>query len=96
MPRMEARRPKVDALTLKMKTRRPKMEAMIPKMKARKTKMEASRPNLEARICQNEGPDGDPEMECNNFSFPPCFGPSESPKWFQKGGQKRIKNDIEK
>ena len=96
MPKMEARRPKVDARTLKMETRRPKMEARIPKMEARRTKMEASRSNLEARICENEGPDGDPEMECNTLGFPPCFGPSDGPKWVQKGDQKRKKNDIGK
>jgi hypothetical protein len=96
MPRMEARRPKVDARRLKMETRRPKMEASIPKMDARRTKIEAKRPKMEARICQNEGPDGDPEMECNTLGFPPCFGPSEGPTWVQKGAQKRKKNDIEK
>ena len=51
---------------------------------------------MEARSCENEGPDGDPEMECNNSSSGACFGPSEGRKWVQKEGQKRRKNDTEK
>jgi hypothetical protein len=93
---MEARRPKVDARRLKMETRRPKMEARRPNMEARRPKMEARRPNMEARRLQNEGPDGDPEMEPNKLSFLPCFRRSENPKWIQKGGQQRRKHDIEK
>jgi hypothetical protein len=80
MPKMEAMKPKVDARNLKMESRRPKMEAWRPNMEAMRPKIEASRRNIDARKLQNESPDGDPSMECNNFSFPSCFGPSESPK----------------
>ena len=93
---MEAMRDKVEARGSKIEARRPNMEARGPKMDARRPKMEARRPNMEARRFQNEGPDGDPEMECNKLRFLPCFGPSECPEWVQKGGQKMKKNDTEK
>ena len=93
---MEAMRDKVEDRRSKMEARRPNMEARGPKMEATKPKIEARRPNMEARSCENEGPDGDPEMECNNFSSGACFGPSEGRKWVQKEGQKRRKNDTEK